>query len=271
MNMAASASEFAIPVLDGALPHALVPLRDPLRRPPQFDFAAAWRHFRTFKQDKEQTNVVFCVFDSLPWVGIDRAAERFLATGRGREVYASEPFLPDILDDHAALRRLPMGSLAHDYCDFMEREGLTAACLVRETEAMNGGRPRHNDQVQWYIDRQRDVHDLLHILTRYGRDALGEQCVLAFVFNQRPSWGHIFIAYAGAMVTRRRNGTHAPVLRAAREAQRMGRACPRIAEQSIRALMALPTEVVREKFSIRPVRFYDEVHRIWRAAGIEPG
>lgn len=270
MNMAATSAEFAIPVLDGVMPRALLPLRHPDRQPPRFDFLQAWKHFSAFKDDKEQTNVVFCVFDSLPWIGIDRAAEEFLTSDRGRAIYASEPSLAELLDDHAALRRLPRGSLAHDYCDFMEREGLTAAMLVRETEAMKGGRPRHADRIQWYIDRQRDVHDLLHVITTYGRDGLGEQCVLAYVFKQRPSWGHIFIAYAGAIVTRHRLGTRAPVLRAVREAQRMGKASPRLAEESIRDLLAMSTEAVREKFAIRLPRLYGEVHRIWREAGIDP-
>lgn len=270
MNMAALQTEFAIPVLDGVMPHALLPMRHPERQPPRFDIPMAWKHFMKFKQDTEQTNVVFCVFDALPWLGIDREAEAFLRTEQGRALYADEPFLPDLLDDHAALRRLPKGSLAHDYCDFMEREGLKAATLVKETEAMQGGRPRHADRIQWYIDRQRDVHDLLHILTGYGRDNLGEQCVLAFVFNQRPSWGHIFIAYAGALVTRHRIRTKAPVLRAVQEAQRIGRNCPRLAEQSIRSLLALPTGQVRAQFGITRPKLYDEVHRIWREAGVSP-
>ncbi len=184
-------------------------------------------------------------------------------------IYASEPFLPDLLDDRAALRRYPAGSLAHDYCAFMDREGLSAAGLAAETEIMRAGRPRLDDRIEWYVDRQRDIHDLLHVLTGYGRDALGEQCVAAFVFGQRPSWGHIFIAYAGALVTRRETGTRAPVLRAVREAQRNGKASPRLAEQSIRSLLALPTEAVRAKFGIRLPRLYGEVHRVWRAAGID--
>lgn len=270
MNMVSLASEFAIPVYDGPMPHALLPLRHHDRQPLRHDFALAWKHFNAFKQDKEKTSVAFCVFEALPWIEIDHAAESFLATDKGRAVYASEPYLYEVLDDRRLLRTYPKGSLAHDYCDFMEREGLTAAGLVAESETMRAGRARLDDRIEWYVDRQRDVHDLIHVLTSYGRDGLGEQCVAAFVFGQRPSWGHIFIAYAGALVTRHQLGTRAPVVRAVREAQKIGQKCPRIAEHSIRELLALPTAVVREMFGIRPPQLYDEVHRIWRAAGIEP-
>ena len=271
MNMAVNASDFATPVYDGPLPHALLPLRHRDRQPLRYDFAMAWRQFNLFRQDIERTNVAFRIFEALPWIDIDQAAERFLATAQGKALYASEPYLHEILDDRAVLRRHPAGSLAHDYCDFMEREGLTAAGLVAETEIMRGDRTRIDDKVQWYVDRQRDVHDLVHVLTGYGRDALGEQCVAAFIFGQRPSWGHIFIAYAGALVTRRQNGTRAPVLRAVREAQRIGQHCPRIAEHAVRELLAMPTQAVREKFGIIAPKLYGEVHRVWRAAGIEPG
>jgi len=270
MNMALASAEFSIPVLDSALPHALVPLRHPERHPPRFAFREAWRNFRTFIRDKEQTSVVFCVFDALPWPGIDRAAEEFLSTARGRDIYEAEPSLVEILDDRELLRGYPAGSVAQAYCDFMDREGLSASMLVDETEAKQGGRPRYADRIQWYIDRQRDVHDLLHVLTTYGRDALGEQCVLAYVFKQRPSWGHIFIAYAGALVTRRKVRTPAPVLRAVREAHLMGKASERLAEQSIRELLAMPIEAARKQFGIRPPRYYGEVHRVWREAGFEP-
>lgn len=270
MNMAVNHAEFAIPVLDGILPHALVPLRHPGRAPFRLQPAKAMRHWAQFKRDKEQTHLAFSIFNALPWTGVDAAASRFLATEEGRRIYASEPALPEILDDRAALRRLPKGSLAHDYCDFTEREGLSAAGLVAEYELCREGRPRINDRIEWYLDRLRDTHDLLHILSGFGRDALGEQCVLSFVFKQRPSWGHLFIAYAGAVVTKRCTGTSAPVLGAVREAQLIGRACPPIAEQSIRDLLAVQTDDIRRKFGIRPARFYAEVHRIWRQEGRDP-
>ena len=270
MNMAVKSAEFAIPVFDGPQPRAFVPLRHPDRAPLRLQPAKALRLFNAFKRDKEQTYLAFSVFNALPWTRVDAAASRFLATPEGRRIYESEPSLPEILDDHATLRRMPKGSLAHDYCDFMEREGLSAAGLVAEYELCREGRPRIDDRIEWYVDRLRDSHDFLHILTGFGRDALGEQCVLAFVFKQRPSWGHLFIAYAGAVVTRRCTGTRAPVLRAVREAQLIGRACPPLAEQSILDLMPLQTDDIRRKFGLRPARLYGEVHRIWHQEGLDP-
>ncbi len=270
MNMVARSADFAIPVLDGPQPRAFVPLRHPDRGPFRLKPLKAARIWAEFKRDKEQTHLAFSIFNALPWTTVDQAAARFLATDKGRRIYASEPSLPEILDDHAALRRMPKGSLAQDYCDFSEREGLSGAGLVAEYELCREGKPRLDDKIEWYLDRLRDSHDLLHILTGFDRDALGEQCVLSFVFKQRPSWGHLFIAYAGALVTKRCTHTRAPVLGAVREAQLIGRNCPAIAEQAIRELLPMQTEDIRRKFGIRQPRLYNEVHRIWRREGLDP-
>lgn len=270
MNMAVKSAEFAIPAVGGSQPRALIPLRHPDRQPFRLQLRKAARIWAEFKLDKEQTHLAFSIFNALPWTSVDKATARFLKTSEGRRIFASEPSLPEILDDHAALRRMPKGSLAQDYCEFVEREELSAAGLVAEYELCREGKPRLDDKIEWYLDRLRDSHDLLHVLTGYGRDALGEQCVLGFVFHQRPSWGHLFIAFAGAFVTGNCTGTRTQVLRAVREARQIGRACPPVAEQSIRDLLPMQTEDVRRMLGIRRPRLYDEVHRIWRAKGLDP-
>lgn len=181
----------------------------------------------------------------------------------------TEPSLPEILDDHAALRRTPKGSLAHAYCDFMEAEGLTAAGLVAESD--RAGRPRFPDLVEWYINRSRDTHDMFHVLTGYGRDALGEASVLLFTHGQSPSQGHLLIGYAGAAnIKRMAKGSKAPVMGAVREAHRIGKGAPPLIEQPIRQLLERPLEDVRAQLRIPSPTLYRECHRVWRAEGIDP-
>ena len=247
-----------------------IPLVHPDRQPMRMNWRNALMHFRRLEGDKERTREAFHVFEALPWLGMADAACRFLASEQGKAVYASEPFLPAILDDHARLRRLSKGSLAHAYCDHMEREELTAAGLIAEYEEWRGGRVRLDDKVEWYADRLRDTHDLLHVLSGFNRDALGEQCVLALVFKQRPSIGHLFVGYAGAALTRLDSHWKVPVLRAVFEARQIGKACLPIAEQPITELLAMPLEDVRKRLNMRPAHYYHEAHRIWREEGTDP-
>ena len=240
------------------------------RPEPRYDFPKAWRHFKELIKDKENTAEVFPIFEALPWRGVYRAAVAFLSSERGQAIRASEPSLSKLLDDHAALRKLPAGSLAHVYCDFMEREGLSAQGLIDELDTYRRPDQYFDDQVSWYFDRMRDTHDLMHILTGFGRDALGEQCVLAFTYSQQPALAHLFLGYAGAYEIKRRMKTKAPIFSAVREAQKMGKACPRLVEQPILELLALPIEDVRTKLNIAEPSLYKQAHAEWRAQGIDP-
>ena len=246
-----------------------LPIMLPGRPKARYDLPKAWRHFKELVKDKEDTSQVTEIFQALPWRGIYDAALAFLNSERGQEIRRKEPSLVRILDDRAALRKLPVGSLAHAYCDFMEREGLSAQGLVDE---LDKNRPAHmywDDQVTWYFNRMRDTHDLMHILSGFGRDALGEQCVLAFTYSQQPSPAHLFLGYAGGLEIRK-HPVKVPVFRAVREAQNMGKACPRLVEMSITDLLALPLEEVRAKLNIKPPKFYHRAHAIWHAAGVDP-
>ncbi len=229
----------------------------------------AVRNFQMLMKDKEDTAAVFRIFESLPSKDfLPRIAELSLSE-RGTFLRQTEPCLPDILDDHAGLRRTPKGSLAHAYCDFMEAEGLTAAGLVAESD--RAGRPRFPDLVEWYINRSRDTHDLFHVLTGYGRDALGEASVLLFTHGQSPSQGHLLIGYAGAAnIKKMAKGSKAPVFGAVREAHRIGKGAPPLIAQPIRQLLERPLEDVRAELRIPSPVKYRECHRIWREEGIDP-
>ena len=167
----------------------------PDRIPAKFRPFKAFRHFRNLIKDKEDTEQVFHIFENLPRKGFMDDARAFVESDFGRKLMEREPYLPDLLDDHGWINELPEGTVGHAYVTFMRREGLSAAGLVAESDKM--GRPQYDDQVQWYSNRLRDTHDLFHILTGYGRDALGEQCVLGFTYGQTGNYGTAFIAYAG--------------------------------------------------------------------------
>ena len=247
-----------------------LPLYHPGRPEYKRDIPKAWRHFKELVKDKENTREVFYIFEALPWAGMRDAAESFLTSEKGKRLRAEEPNLPAILDDHERLRRFPAGSVAHAYCDFMESEGLTAQGLVDEWEEFAKEHDRFEDQFIWYIDRMRDTHDLLHVLTGYGRDALGEQCVLAFTYGQQPSPAHLFLGYAGGMEIKKRVKSKAPVLRAVREGQKLGKACPRLVETSILELLAMPLEEARAKLNITSTSYYKQAHADWRAMDVDP-
>ena len=228
----------------------------------------AIKSFQGLIKDKEDTSLVFKIFESLPSREFLPRVAALALSERGEFLRSTEPALAEVLDDHAALRRTPKGSLAHAYCDFMEAEGLTAAGLVAESE--RSGRARFPDLVEWFINRSRDTHDLFHVLTGYGRDALGEQCVLLFTHGQAPSQGHLLIGYAGAAnITKMTKSSKAPVFGAVRQAHRTGRGAPPLISQPIRKLIERPLAEVRSALKIPEPDRYRACHSIWRAEGID--
>ncbi|MEM9084807.1 MAG: Coq4 family protein [Pseudomonadota bacterium] len=244
-------------------------LRHPDRPQPRYSPLRAWKNFRLLMKDKEDTSLVFKIYESLPSNDFMPRVERLAFSERGQTLRSSEPNLPEILDDHAALRKTPKGSLAHAYCDFMESEGLTAAGLVAEAESL--GRAKYPDVIQWFAERSRDTHDLFHVLTGYGRDALGEQCVLLFTHGQSPSQGHLLIGYAGSInIKLQVKGSKAPIMGAVNQAKRTGRGAPPLLEQPIRELLKQPVESVRAALNIPEPTIYRECHRVWRSEGIDP-
>lgn len=244
-------------------------LRHADRTPPRYSLPRAIKNFRLLMKDKEDTSLVFKIYESLPSKDFLPRVEGLTLSERGEMLRRTEPCLPEILDDHAALRRTPKGSLAHAYCDFMETEGLTAAGLVAEFDKL--GRPKFDDLTQWFMERSRDTHDLFHVLTGYGRDALGEQCVLLFTHGQSPAQGHLLIGYAGAANIKKMVwGSKAPVMGAVNQARRTGKGAPRLIEQPIRELLAQPVDEVRRALNIPEPTKYRDCHRIWREEGIDP-
>jgi ubiquinone biosynthesis protein COQ4 len=244
-------------------------LRHPDRPEARYRPLRAVRNFQALIKDKDDTALVFNIFEALPSSGfMDRVRDLALSE-RGEFLRQSERELPTILDDHAALRRTPKGSVAHAYCDFMEEAGFTAAGLVAESE--RNGRARFPDLVEWYINRSRDTHDLFHVLTGYGRDALGEQCVLLFTHGQSPSHGHLLIGYAGAaQIKKLIKGSAAPIFGAVRQAHRTGQGTPQLIAQPIRQLLERPLADVRAELRIPEPAVYRECHRIWQAEGVDP-
>lgn len=239
------------------------------RQPARYRPLRAVKSFQALMKDKEDTSLVFKIFESLPSRDFMPRVRDLALSERGEFLRSTEHSLAEILDDHVTLRRTPTGSLAHAYCDFMETEGLSAAGLTAEYE--RAGRPKYPDLVEWFINRSRDTHDLFHILTGYGRDALGEQCVLLFTHGQAPSQGHLLIGYAGAAnIARMAKGSKAPVFGAVRQAHRTGNGTPALISQPIRKLLERPLDEVRAALHIPEPTQYRECHRIWNAEGIDP-
>lgn len=213
---------------------------------------SALRALRDFRRNKEDTHQVFLVIEALRGKTTLRQFARFRQTETGRAVLAERRLLLDRLSDRMSLAALPSGTLGRAYYDFMATENLSAEGLV---EASKVERPPMPDDVTLFRERNREMHDLLHIVTGYGRDPLGEACLVAFSFAQMRLKGFALIAlHAGRRISKALPGN--PVWRAVFEGYRHGRSAGWLPAADWEALLTEPVEAIRTRFAIKPPTYY---------------
>ncbi|WP_158916814.1 Coq4 family protein [Caulobacter sp. S45] len=204
-------------------------------------------------RDPEDTSQVFVAVKALRGKSGVRVFKRFAQTPEGAQVLAERRSLLAYLSDDAALATAPAGSLARAYRAFMAEEGLSAAGLADASVV-----PEIADlspDALLFRDRMRDMHDLMHVLTGYGRDPLGELCVLAVTHAQTRNPGLLLIMLLGGLrIARatRRLDVFASIL----EAHRHGVRTQWLPAQDWEALLDRPLEALRRELRIAQPRRY---------------
>ena len=247
------------------------PFVDPEREKPRFKPLKAMRHMRALIADKEDTEQVFHIIESLGGRSLLKDLERFSKTEKGQKRLQERRYLAPILDGmREELRDYPEGTVGRAYADFMDREGLTAMGLVEESEKFRRGQPQYDDTLQWYAHRLRDTHDMYHILSGYGRDALGEDALLAFTYSQNKGPGVMFISYMGARQIRKEAPRSARIMDVMREGKRNGAAAAKLAEEDVLAMLKEPLADVRKRLNIAEPILYNRALKIFEQSGLKP-
>lgn len=245
-----------------------LPLVAPERKTSGFRPLKVLHHFGKLVEDKEDTEQVFHIIEATKGRKSHAQARAFVTSPEGRRMMAEGVDIPAMLDDHARWADCGPDSVAAHYIAFMKREGLSAAGLVAESHKWAPPENLPQDQTQWYFDRLRDTHDLFHVLTGYGRDALGEASLLGFSYEQNHNKGILFIAYAGARQIKKVSGTKAPLFAAIKEGRALGRAAAKIAHQDIAALMREDISAARARLNIGKPEIYRQCLAILQSEGI---
>lgn len=244
-----------------------LPVIAPTRTVSGFQPRKVLHHFGKLVEDKEDTEQVFHIIEATKGRASHKQAADFIRSAQGQRFLSEETDIPALLDDHAFWADCGENSVAQRYIAFMKREGLSARGLVEESHKWAPPHQRPQDLTEWYFNRLRDTHDLFHVLTSYGRDALGEACLLGFSYAQNHNRGLLFIAYAGARQIKKMTGTNAPLFRAVREGQRLGKAAAKIAHQDVAALMREDIDAARARLNIGKPTLYRECLRTLEAEG----
>ncbi len=217
----------------------------------------AIRAFGRLVRNKEDTAQVFEIMRALAGRSIERGFRRLVARPEGRRAALVQEDLAGLFADRAWTGSSLPESVGAAYRAFMDAENLSAESLVAESvrgEAIMAA----DHPFAWYARRLRDIHDVWHVLTGYGRDPLGEACVVAFSYAQTGSLGFGFIGLAAAHEIRREDPA-LPARAAVLEAWRLGRQAAWLPAENYRALFAEPLEQARARLKICDPTIYRNI------------
>ncbi|MBI1365553.1 MAG: ubiquinone biosynthesis protein [Alphaproteobacteria bacterium] len=211
-------------------------------------------------RNKEDTRQVFEAVSALSGRSGKRMFRRFLSTDYGRRVIAEPVRLEEILSDRARLRALPEGSFGRAYLAFMEGENLTVEGLraaAKEAD-VDFDKPTDFESYRRLFMHTQVSHDLWHVLTGYGRDAIGEMCNLCFTRAQSKNPGFRLIIWVGILAMKRER-PDLPIWKAANEARRMGLKAQWVLGCDVEELLPLPLAEARRRLNILTPEIYNSI------------
>jgi ubiquinone biosynthesis protein COQ4 len=228
------------------------------------DWLRALRALRRLLRDKDDTAQVFEIMRAINGRATARNYRRLLATAEGGRLAYERVELAGRLMDAAWLDGLPAGSVGAAYRDFVRSERLSAQGLA-EISRQGLAKTEDPHPYAWFGRRTRDVHDFWHVLAGYGRDSLGEACLVAFSYAQTKGLGWALIAL-GVMSRSRRYGPQ-PYVRAIWEGYRRGRKARWLLGEDYERLAQEPLEAARRRLGLtQPPTVYDAIPRTLRDA-----
>ena len=95
--------------------------------------------------------------------------------------------------DLDALEQLPPGSLGHCYASQLKSQGITPQTLIDPT-------PITSDK-EFIVHRLKETHDIVHVLTGFGVDGVGEIGLQAFNLAQNRSPLAVLLIFGGMLMT----------------------------------------------------------------------
>lgn len=204
--------------------------------------------------DPDDTVAVFDIMRALAGRTIPKGYMRLLRSPSGGRIAFEGVELADVLSDDAWLASCPAGSVGAAYRAFVRSENISAEGLAEESRALRGSVIDQPHPFAWYARRMRDIHDVWHVLSGYGRDPMGEVCVVAFSYAQTGSSGFALIAVGGALkIARELPGE--PVRRAVLEAYQRGRKAAWLPGEDYQRLFMEPLDAARARLNIQPIRY----------------
>ncbi|HVU21122.1 MAG TPA: Coq4 family protein [Rhizomicrobium sp.] len=220
------------------------------------DWRGAFRAVKTLLADPNDTVQVFKIMQALNAGTSAKNYLRLISTVEGGRIAYARVELVEKLTDAAWLSQFAPGTVGAAYRAFLEKTGFSATGLEAVSREVHS---EHNEEhpYAWFGRRERDIHDIWHVLTGYpANDPLGELCLVAFSYAQTKGLGWGFIALSGTLKSFGEPHGRA-VRRAVWEGYRHGRAARWLHNEDIAELFAEPLGEARTRLNIAKPSLYE--------------
>jgi ubiquinone biosynthesis protein COQ4 len=227
--------------------------------PPQRrDWRGAFAAMKELLGNADDTTQVFRIMAALNAGTSEKNYQRLLTTPQGGRMAYERVELVTKLTDKTWLAQFAPGTVGAAYRAFLEKTGFSATGLEDVSKEVHGDRLIEHPYA-WFGRRERDIHDIWHVLTGYqANDPLGELCLVAFSYAQTKGLGWGFIAAMGVLHDLREPHGMA-VARAVWEGYRHGRAASWLHGEDIEVLFAEPLDAARARLKIAEPAAYRKV------------
>src|SRR5579862_169331 len=227
-------------------------------KPPHSDWPRAVRALQRLFKNKEDTAEVFEIMFALNGRAYAADFVRLLETAEGGRIAYERVEFADRLLDPAWVASFPDGSVGAAYRAFQAAQHFSVLGLIDEShKAVPARELDQRHPYAWWFRRIRDLHDVWHVLTGYGCDALGEMCLAAFSHREVRGAGWALIVAGGFL------RCHGPAAGKARLAilEARGRASRAtwLPGEDYERLMFEPLEAARARLGLTPPRAYAAV------------
>jgi ubiquinone biosynthesis protein COQ4 len=219
------------------------------------DWKAAMVALRRLLANGNDTVQVFRIMRALNAGNGARNYHRLLEAPGGGPIAYRRTELAQLFSDPAYIAAFKPGTVGATYRDFLARTGYSAMGLA---EVANSDNIPHETEhpYSWFGRRERDIHDIWHVLTGYQADEpAGEACLVAFSFAQTKGLGWAAIAAGASLKARKVTGSWR-FARAVIEGYRRGKRAQWLSGQDYEQLMHEPIELARKRLRLgEPVRY----------------
>lgn len=236
--------------------------------PMKREWGTALSALRRLLANGDDTEQVFRIMRALNGDVTQKNYRKLLTMPGGGKLAYRRLELAERLSDREWIAGFAEGTVGAAYRHFLDSTGYSAKGL--EQVSMNAiGQEAFaiEHPYAWMGRRERDIHDLWHVLTGYKADEhLGEACLVAFSYAQTGGLGWAFIATGAALKSIRITGK-LDFIRAVREGYRNGKKAGWLHGEDYEALLAEPLDSVRRRLNIAEPKAY----RIAQASLAEAG